>query len=356
MVLYHNEKNNFSIYIFHKNTIDYFISKLDSNKYIISKNNGSFYIIIRCNRNKVITDEIGNLISVDDDSANGVFTSFRGYFLVSNDEPITNPNSADYDVVFGGGTDRTGKNRFKIPQFVEYSLYNKWVWQHYKFDFGEIYSVAQLNSVRSPGLGGGQEWPYNQTNILYFGNANIGATNNSRDIRPNFNSDNGGKYKNFYNHIKCILCQDEGTVNLAMKNQWINFSIFFTNFKYNTSNFPYVDFYIVPQLRLKDDVLDIGGGQKNSKWIANGTYLKTNFVKINKEDLINTFYEYKIDNIIQLGFRIPKAKLNGEYLRENNQGVAIMNQDLGDAIGEYYFLKGANDNDVIKYLIDSNII
>ena len=71
----------------------------------------------------------------------------------------------------------------------------------------------------------------------------------------------------------------------------------------------------------------------------------------------NTFYEYKIDNIIQLGFRIPKAKLKGSYLRQPYDSTYnVMNQDLGDAIGEYYFLKGANDNDVIKYLIDSNII
>jgi hypothetical protein len=339
------------------------IELVDPNKYIISKNNGSFYIIIRCNRNKVITDEIGNLISVDDDNVNGVFTSFRGYFYAINDERVDNPNTKDYAYIAGGGTDVTGKIRLKIPQLVGYqpAIKDKWIWQHYKFDFGEIYGVAQLNSVRSPGLSATDEESFNQTNILYFGNGSIGAGQSANTPRPNANSiDNGGKYTNFYNHIKCIECLNQGTVHFAMKNQWINFSIFFTNFKYNITDIDqptlyYVDEYITYKFYLEDNNEPIGGGQTNNKWVAS-EYNKTNFVKINKEDLINNFYEYKIGGIEQLGFRIPKADLKGEYLRATNPGGNVMNQDAGEGVSQYYFLKGANTNDMIRYLIESNII
>ena len=355
--------------IYNKYNYDNDIELLDSNKYTISNKDGSFAISIPCNRNKVITDEIGNLITVDDDNVNGIFTSFRGYFYVTNTLTVDNPQSKDYAYILGGGTDTIGKIALKIPQLFSYgdgninniqSTTKKWIWKHYKFDFGEIYSVAQYNDVRSSSLNVDRETPNNQTNILYFGYNQIGPNGDTSIKRPNINNDYGGRYKNFYNHLKSIK-KDEGKTLASIKNQWINLSIYFTNFKLNNeTDFgrgPYVDEYITDKNKLRGDS-DLGqngpkgANQSGVQWLANGDRIKTNFIKINKEDLIK-FYVYEIDGISQLGFRIPKAELKGEYLRANNPGGNVMNQDNGD---EYYFLKGAKDNDIFQYLKESNLI
>ena len=126
--------------------------------------------------------------------------------------------------------------------------------------------------------------------------------------------------------------------------------------------------------------------------LANGQYIKTNFFKANKEDLI-LLYDYKLEaqvidatggtitaNTEQLGIKLPKSQLKGDYPRMNNLEktndinyyinqentvngrLKYLNQDNGDDIGERYFLIGTslltntagttNDNNVIKYLFD----
>jgi hypothetical protein len=134
---------------------------------------------------------------------------------------------------------------------------------------------------------------------------------------------------------------------------------------YNTgaaANF--VSTFITTKDYLTDNNRDIGGKQTNTKWLARGTYIKTNFIIIDKNDFI-TFFEQKYDNITQLGFRIKKDKLKGTYLREEKPNYItdikernkFFNQDNDD---EYYFLIGtlndANPNNVLQYLVDSKII
>ena len=167
-------------------------------------------MLLPCNRNKVITNENGDLIPVDDTSEKGIFTSFRGYFYVTNDAPIDNPPTRN----------RTGKIALKIPQFISYgdpnsptSNFNKWVWKHYKFDYGNIYSVAQKNSVRYDTMSSENEKTEGlllenvttgfdeQTNILFVGGfeeasvtVSYARNNNTGDTR----------YKDFYNHVTVL--------------------------------------------------------------------------------------------------------------------------------------------------------
>lgn len=342
---------------------------LENKDYLSYQDNGNFIFLIICNRNKVITDEIGNLITVDNDNDKGVFTSFRGYFYGTNDATVNDAPDED----------RVGKVYLKIPQledfntgglinfmgqdmYLQETVNKKWIWRHYKFDFGNIYSVAQRLDVQCPNLqaegqnASSSEQIGNQTNILYTGAANIGTVDTATK-RDNINDH--PQYVNFYNHLK--LVNSNGIVYPSIKNQWINFSLYFENFKYNTGTSPKsVSNYITRNSRLKGNEGDgdftngpqRGAGQRGVYWLANGDYIKTNFILVDKTDLIK-FYDYKINNIKQLGFRIPLYELKGTYLRESNPGGNVMNQDNGD---EYYFLIGANDNNVLQYLIDSKII
>jgi len=162
----------------------------------------------------------------------------------------------------------------------------------------------------------------------------------------------------------------------AIKDQWLNFSLYFTNFMYKTKNKTFrnkVCKFITNKYRLSDNENPIGGKQKNNKWLAHGDYTKTTFIEVDKNDFIK-FYDYKNPNLIppdnnieQLGFRLEKTEFQGNYMRaENtdsssttnrtNQERDPLNPNVWNDGKSYYFLKGANDNDIFKYLVQSNII
>ena len=107
------------------------------------------------------------------------------------------------------------------------------------------------------------------------------------------------------------------------------------------------------------------GKERNSKWLASGQDIKTDFIKLDKNDIILFFENF--DN----GFSIYKNGLNSysNYKRETNStsspNINITNQerqndDLNTTVYNndniYYFLKATNNNDIIKYLINTKII
>jgi hypothetical protein len=164
------------------------------------------------------------------------------------------------------------------------------------------------------------------------------------------------------------------TFAYAIKNQWLNMSVYFINFMYNTSkpfadtavgkllknpvfkgvvqfyryaplvlnpvglaiaateiiatkyatdynnswatalNDKYVCSYIMTPNRLKDNNDLLGGKQRNSKWFANGDHIQTKFIKLDKADII-TFYGNP-DN----GFAYDKSMLKNpnNYERKSN--------------------------------------
>jgi hypothetical protein len=161
----------------------------------------------------------------------------------------------------------------------------------------------------------------------------------------------------------------------AIKNQWINFSLYFINFMYKTKKRDFRnkvcgydnnnDFWIVNKYHLKDNNNPIGGKEKNNKFLAFGNRIKTCFIEVDKTDLIN-FFERP-----ELGFRIDIKDLVGRgYARaENpNSGLNADNTTNQERLSDdpasttwndgvsYYFLKGANNNDIFQYLIDSKIV
>jgi hypothetical protein len=157
----------------------------------------------------------------------------------------------------------------------------------------------------------------------------------------------------------------------SIKNQWLNFSLYFTNFMYKTKNKSFrnkVCRFITSKYRLADNEEPIGGRQKSNKWLANGNYIKTAFVEVDKTDFIN-FYNYRntTNNQEQLGFRLQSGQFLGNYKRaENpsssqiqnitNQERDPLNSNVWNDGSSYYFLKGANTNDVFKYLFEAGIV
>jgi hypothetical protein len=177
------------------------IELYQENKYVKYINNGNFVVLIPPNRKKVIINEEGDLIEVDKDSDIGVFTQFRGYFLLSHKGETDNPPTADV----------TAKIKLKIPQEFDYNNNPiTWIWKHFTFDFGEIYSVAQYNEVRFADFNQNNEsddddmlkpgktigWD-EQTNILFTG----GFNTDNNNVTYNRDNNTDIQYTSFYNHV-----------------------------------------------------------------------------------------------------------------------------------------------------------
>ncbi len=132
---------------------------LDPSEYSIYKRDGDFALIISCNRNKVITDNYGNKISISDTSDNGIFTKFRGYMILeytidnipmnwtgslgdgSTVEPIRYglkfPQHANQNKTFRM-PDTNGDDRIETLE---------WKRQHYTFSGGCFYSISKFHGL-----------------------------------------------------------------------------------------------------------------------------------------------------------------------------------------------------------------
>jgi hypothetical protein len=218
------------------------------------------------------------------------------------------------------------------------------------------------------------------------------------------------------------------TFAYAIKNQWLNMSVYFINFMYNTSK-PFEDTlvggllkspifkgvvqilrygplvlnpgglilastefiaaqystdylaswsnvlgkYVCPFImtpnRLKDNNDLLGGKQRNSKWFANGEYIKTRFIKLDKTDIISFYGNpdngFAYDKSVLTNANNYQRKSNNTSGNPNSGKFNITNQErqnndsaspIWNNDNLYYFLKSTNNNDVIKFLIGSGII
>lgn len=138
----------------------------------------------------------------------------------------------------------------------------------------------------------------------------------------------------------------------AIKNQWLNFSLYFVNFMFRTkrnSSRNKVCPHIINRSRLQEDTRDMGGGEQNLQYLGNGETYQTDFIKVNKNDFV------KIYSLPQLGVRFQTGLEGTDYKKlYNNPNFNITNQDLNNDY--YYFLKGTNVSDSFKYLVSSKTI
>lgn len=132
---------------------------LDPSQYSVYKRDGDFIYIINANRNKIITDEAGNEKSVDNDSADGVFTKFRGFITL---EVTVDDLPMDFIRELGNNaTANPMRYKLKFPQFAEKGdgfgppmssgddtpRTIAWRKQHKTFEAGKLYSIAKFQPV-----------------------------------------------------------------------------------------------------------------------------------------------------------------------------------------------------------------
>lgn len=147
-VMYYDDKTDLSIPcvdLTNQNNIDYLenltteLKVLNDSKYVTFNDiNGQFIHIIPCNRNRVITNELGEEIQTTDTSK-GVFTEFSGSMIFE---------MVDLPISSSGTRILTDRVKFKIPQNVDYyGNENIWIANYYTFNVNQIYTVGQFYNI-----------------------------------------------------------------------------------------------------------------------------------------------------------------------------------------------------------------
>jgi len=344
---------------------------LDKSQYTIHKNDGEFVFIINCNRKKIIENEVGDPIEVDDSYDGGVYTEFKGFITLEiTEEDLSTPNKK-YDNAIGSNNNSVTvfRTRIKIPQHAprnkDFSYYPhafKWNNQHYTFKANEVYSVAKFNGLVANTSGSETGTPDNG-----FENSD---TINKLQFDPNWN-------------VGVVVIDDDnefpsnGTTNVsttkAFGSNWLNFSIYLPNIGYVvTSDFgnmktnsyfqryngSYNDFFTNNNERL------IADGIVNNKWYLRSDLHWTDFIKVPKTDIkiLNNFNKKGFDNTTDN--YLADNNLKGDYRNGKtppswggdpcpikgggNNGNPVSNTNSKD--DKFYFYKGFDSADSIKFV------
>jgi hypothetical protein len=134
-----------------------------------------------------------------------------------------------------------------------------------------------------------------------------------------------------------ILITNEDTVVInsnGISNAWLNFTLYFPQFLYRTKRKDrrnrVCDHFTFGE-RLKDNDRPLGGGFVNTKFLANGENYKTDFIEVDKEDIVEIFKNTEDTNkLLYFNNRnITGYNLKGNYKQTNNM---------------IYFFKGLTSN------------
>ena len=184
------------IYYYPKEVTDYEITYADptskmkvlaEDQYSKYKRNGDFVFIVNCNRNKIITNEYGVKVSVDDDSEDGVFTEFRGFVTLEYTEDELPMISTSYLVNEQNKAEtKPLRLKFKFPQHAKPSSVSgggsfnydsdgtttrNWRKQHMKFEAQKFYSFSKFHAClanNQPRDGDNENGQFPLTSDLFF--------------------------------------------------------------------------------------------------------------------------------------------------------------------------------------------
>lgn len=350
---------------------------LSDDNYFEFHRNGSFIYIIPCNRKKVVTNEVGDLVEVLPNNPDGVFTEFVGCFITEFEDlkfDIQTLYDSNNDFFFGGNNGvkpTVFRPKMKIPQSVNAlesdtnsDSTSEWIKKVKRFKGGNYYSVAQFHFTSSSQLTNSKH-----NDIREDPNNNVGVilAENTDDFFYFYKQNNGETFGRFglqwlnmnltYLHSIYAIRDPSETLESAYESI-IN--------KQRSSEF------------INDNDDELGGGLRNSALFLRGDINCTDFISIPIGDIIkfnqNTNMALKSDdlnldgNITKSTFgsgsgRIPTSVSNSDIMfdidnldyKTNN----IPSEQLNDGKtynDEAYFYKGLNGADCIKLLFDLEIL
>ncbi len=350
---------------------------LDPSEYTFYKREGDFVLIINCNRDKVVTDTLGNEVPVANDYNGGMFTTFKGYitFEIQPDDLKLQPNG---DI--RGHTTYPLRMKIKVPQSAgSNSSFNKddndantirWKNQHMVFRTNTIYSVAKFHGIVFDNRGDlVQSNPLNSSTGFFscdyknrlgqdpFWTSGIILTD------TNINADeNENREKEFpYNGTT-----DESHVR-AFGGNWLNFSLYLPQFNYVTASAAFGDDNIKVSSNLTRNSNSnfytsnnnqlIGAYMTNTKWYGRSDLHWTSFIEVPKTDILY------MNSIASKGLKLSSttlASLDGKY-KNGASGCPYNGGRLNgiptNAIDpNTYYYKGIEDSNCIEFFVSLGLV
>jgi hypothetical protein len=370
---------------------------LSPTEYSIYKRDGDFVFIINCNRNKVITGENGVPEPVDENSTNGVYTTFRGFVTleISTEDVALPPEGG----IGKKGTITPTRTILKFPQYANRNagfdyIFNSdgtinnsrdtntknWRKQNYIFQKNKYYSFSRFHGVVA------------NERHEHEADSNNGYIQD--DIVNNFIS-NDAEFQwrtgtivteDLFNDINNKQYQFPTNVPArgSFGANWINLSIHLPQFGYVSSEYSQVDYLrfatgLRPQVGgeewqiynsfyTTDNDQEIAAFQTNTKWFARSDLQWTDFIEVPVDDI------REMNDKNQKGFTNAELTkmLIGQYHGGNTKPTAQPNPwpttfspMSGGKVGGnpnaandplIYFYKGFGSADCIKYLFELGLL
>ena len=367
---------------------------LDKSEYSVYKRDGDFVVIVSCNRNKIITNELGNPVPVDNNSVEGIFTKFRGFITLELSKEIV---SLDFSTNVGQNVDIVPlRYKLKFPQYanqnqgfeppdessgVDSTRTNNWRKQHKVFEGGKYYSVAKFHGITFNNWGGNDNQQTDSNGFFIKDthnnltcddrNNNVGILVTETDgIYPNGNyqfpsngvttgslNAFGAAWLNLTVHLPQVGKSIDGWEKMDYVRTNDNFS---HQKRENDNRYNYLNGYYVG-----DNQQIIAAQQFNTKWFARSDVHWTDIIEVPVTDIIamkaldtKGFTNSNIPTVTGIEYR------NGDYKPSNwtvtvaaplngqkKNGIPTANSDATK-----YFYKGWGPSDCIKYLEELGII
>ena len=258
------------------------IEFINESQYVKLIDDGSFLLNINTNKKKMVNSEDGTLVETSDDSS-GIFTEFDGYCIFKPEIELGSaPNKQTLTTL-----------KMKVPQNGndEVNIYNSFQ----NFKFGEFYSVSQF----IPNLGIG-----NDCNSLFsFTKVCNDYTNLTgyphKILTPQMSND--GINNMTANEIGTDFGTDFNNAPFdVFRGDFLNFMLYFVNIGYrakygqSSKELSFCSNLVKPKSADNDRVdinlipnnNPIGGGLKNTQYMSNPNNIITQFIKVDKTDLV----------------------------------------------------------------------
>lgn len=365
--------------------------KLDQSEYSVYKRDGDFAFIINCNRDKIITNEVGDEVPVDNDANSGVFTKFRGFVVL---EITEDEISMDWSDSIGNNTKVVPfRYKLKFPQYggagefidkpngsTETTATIAWRKQSSTFEAQKFYSFSRFHAlVTNSGGQDDDQFPLqsagffnNDTNNLGY---NLDPNRNVGIIASNTYSSGDEEYPN--SDMEFPINTDIDSTIKGFGANWINLSVYLPQVGWMAAGYSHIRNVRLVDHYHKQKEDDLGYNSyyvdQNSQEIAAGDFDTRYFPRndVNWTDII----EVPVGDIIAMkmfnskGFKdnqllgtLEGQYRNGTYVPTGWGAPCPYNGGKNNAIPtsgadpRTYFYKGLGDANCIDYLYELGLI
>lgn len=365
---------------------------LSPTEYSVYKRDGDFVFIINCNRDKVVINEDGTQTPVSEESAGGLFTTFKGFFTLEIEDdtlPMTFTSQSNHVKI------KPLRQKLKFPQHAAVGRglrredndlqanadNDAWRKQIYSFTGGGLYSVAKFHGTVFNSSDEDSADNFRWTNNAYSVKDRVNSpTSTGQEIFSvgviQVNDYGNSTGNTVYEMENLANATQQGGLRKFFAANWLNFSIYLPQTGWVYDGYSYVsDWRSNTQFThnnkrtyfMQDNLQQIAGSIYNTKWFARSDLHWTDIIQVTKDDIlaINTYTEKGFTNMNLSG-------LNGKYRnaayvppgwsaacplrlpRNDDPNPTIATQIPND--GKTYFYKGFDSADCIQFLISLGLV